>query len=100
MVNLSSKTGNSPNNIETISFTYNESNELDVAIINKMVELLDLQPRCLNCTSFYKEGALGGYTTWCCKRFGCLEYLGNPHFDMDGSKCEFYERKEKDKCQT
>ena len=28
MVRLNSKTGNSPDNIETISFTYNESNEL------------------------------------------------------------------------
>ena len=94
MVRINSKTGNSPDNIETISFTYNESNELDVEIINKMLKLLDLQPRCLNCIFFYKEGALGGYMACCCKRFGCLEYLENPHYNMDGSECEFYKRKE------
>ena len=79
-----------------ITFKYDRNNENDIKIIQDMTALLDKQPICPNCISFFEAGSFGGYMSCCCEKFGCLEDIGNPHHDMDASKCEFYKRKEDD----
>ena len=91
---MSSITGNSPDNQEKVTFSFEGKNKEDEAIIDAMFTLLKLQKRCDTCENYSVEGALGGYQASYCKKYGCLEYLGNPHFDCDGSKCESYKRKE------
>ena len=81
------------NGKKEITFTYNGDNKNDVEIIKKFEELCKEQDRCDNCKNFYHEGCFGGYQSCNCKIHGCLEVVGHPHYDMDGSKCENYERK-------
>ena len=76
-----------------IIFVYDNNNGNDVELINKLCKLcLTDQPRCENCKNFYREGCLGNYQAYSCKIYGILESLDNPHYDMDGSKCNDYGR--------
>ena len=79
-----------------IAFYYDENNENDIKIIQDIKTLLTKQSLCPNCTFFFKDDRLTGRTVCCCEKFGCLDYISNPHHDMDASKCEFYKRKEDD----
>ena len=89
--------GDSPykNEQREIIFAYDYNNSNDVELINKLCELcLTEQPRCENCKNFYREGCFGNYRACSCKIYGTLESLNNPHYDMDGSKCNDYSRRE------
>ena len=78
-----------------ISFVYDYRNNNDIELINKFYELCQIeQLRCDNCIQFYREKCLGNYQACSCKIYGILESFNNPHHDMDGSKCAYYERKE------
>lgn len=82
------------NGIRVVGFAYDSENKDDVALINRMLKLCSEQPRCENCIHFYKEGCFGNYMACCCKFYDILESLDNPHHDMDGRKCAYYEAKE------
>ena len=77
-------------NMRVVEFAYDSENKDDVALINGMLELCSEQPRCDNCINFYREGCFGNYMACSCKIHGVLESLDNPHYDMDGSKCNDY----------
>ena len=83
------------NDVGKITLAFNFSSESDMAIIRKIEHLIfEEQPRCENCINFYREGYFCGYNACMCKVHGCLEVYPNPHYDMDGSKCEDYKRKD------
>ena len=94
MVRIYSISHNSPNKKEQLILSFEDNNPEDELILNKIFKVLKKQKRCDTCINYKIEGALGGYQASYCKKYGCLEYLGNPHRDMDGSKCEYYKRKE------
>ena len=76
-----------------ITFEY-RTNKEDVGIINQINNLLsNLQDRCDNCCHYKSEGCLGNYEACSCDIYGILENVGNPHYDMDGSRCQDYKRK-------
>jgi hypothetical protein len=75
----------------TLEFEYN--NENDVALMKKIEQLLNEQPRCNNCINFYHGATFCGYSACECKIYGILEIPSNPHYDGDGSKCKDYSRK-------
>lgn len=77
-----------------ITLEFDPENENDTAIMEKLYWLCEAQQKCTNCIHFYEEGCFGGYMACACKIHGILEVLGNPHYDMDGSKCTEYMRKE------
>ena len=81
---------------DLVTFQYDRNNRNDIKIIQDMKTLLDKQPICPNCISFFETDNFIGDRICCCEKFGCLEDPGNPHHDMDASKCEFYSRKEGD----
>ncbi len=79
-------------NIREVTFEYNA--KTDEKLLRKLKHFLnDNQPTCFNCQNYYLEGCLGGYHASCCKIHGCIEVIGNPHYDCDGSKCDDYKRK-------
>lgn len=75
-----------------ITFEFEYENENDIALMEEISRLCAKQPRCKNCINFYYEGCFGGYQGCACKIHGNLEHVGNPHYDMDGSKCKDYVR--------
>jgi hypothetical protein len=75
------------------TFCYDRNNPKDIEIIKKIDALLNTQSTCFNCENFYYEGCLGGYQAASCKLYGCIEVVGHPHYDCDGSKCKDYKRK-------
>lgn len=82
------------NCVSEITLAFDCNNQSDRVIIDKIHHLiLEEQPRCENCVNFYREGYFCGYNACMCKVYGCLEVYPNPHYDMDGSKCGDYKRK-------
>lgn len=76
------------------TFSYDPDNDND----NNLLELIrqtisDNQPECFNCENYYLAGCFGGYQASMCRIHGCIEVVGNPHYDADGSKCADYKRK-------
>jgi hypothetical protein len=81
-------------NIGKMTLQFNYTNENDHRIIDKIHHLLfDEQPHCENCVNYYREGYFCGYRAMMCKVHGGLDAWDHPHHDLDGSKCDDYERK-------
>lgn len=79
-------------NIREVTFRYDT--KTDVELLKKLKDFLnDNQSTCFNCKNYYKEGCIGEYQAACCRIHGCLEVVGHPHYDCDGSKCSDYKRK-------
>ena len=94
MVYMISDCYNDKRNRREITLAYDSDNKDDNALMDKIHRLCMEQPRCQNCINFYYEGCLGGYKACWCKIHGNLEYVGNSNYNMDGSKCKDYIRKE------
>lgn len=95
MVNMicdSPSEGRKGNTHRKITFEFEYKNKNDIALIKKIMELCNEQPKCENCINFYHEGYFGGYMACSCKIHGLLESLDNPRHDMDASKCKEYTR--------
>lgn len=74
------------NNLREVTFRYDPNNKNDMAILNKISEvILTEQPLCSNCGNFFACS---------CKIHGNIEAVWNPHYDGDGSKCDDYYRRE------
>lgn len=74
-------------NIRYITIEYDSSNAEDKTLI---IEMLNKQPKCVNCNNYRIEGAFCGYNAHYCNVDGhLLEWA-----DDDGSKCKNYKRKE------
>lgn len=83
------------NNLREVTFRYDPNNKNDMAILNKISEvILTEQPLCSNCGNFFYEGYFCGYNACSCKIHGNIEAVWNPHYDGDGSKCDDYYRRE------
>lgn len=65
----------------------------DKEIMKQIHNILMSQPLCTNCINYQYIGNFCGYEAHDCKIHGDIEYFGHPHHDLDGSKCEDYERK-------
>lgn len=77
-----------------VTFAYNTNNEQDMKYIQEINNILNRQNLCNNCVNYYMDGYFCGYSPASCKVYGCLEIPSNPHYDGDGSKCEYYKRLE------
>lgn len=76
-----------------ITFKYDAANENDQYILKLIKQVIsDNQPTCFNCKNYYLEPCFGYYQASCCRIHGCIEQVGNPHYDCDGSKCNEYKR--------
>lgn len=77
-----------------ITFSYDPNNDNDKELLRLIHQTIsDNQPECFNCENYYLDGYFCGYRASMCRIHGCLEVVGNPHYDGDGSKCEDYQRK-------
>lgn len=77
-----------------VVFRYDPSNDNDLRVKEKIENIIsDEQSWCYNCKHFYYESSFGGYMACSCKIYGCLEVVGNPHYDCDGGKCDDYCRR-------
>ena len=82
------------NDVGEILLRFDYTNENDTAIVKMIHQLLfNEQPRCENCVNYYREGTFCGYNAVMCKVHGGLDAWDHPHHDLDGSKCEEYERR-------
>ena len=79
-------------NLRKITIEYDLTK--DGYYINKLEQLLNSYPRCDNCENFYIDGEYSSFRACCCKIHGCLEYIYNPHFNLDGAECPDYKRDE------
>ena len=80
------------NNSCTLTIKGENYQELKNAI-NKIHDYIstNISPTCeKTCANYYLEGCLGGYRCASCKIHGNLEFYGNPHHDMDTTKCSEY----------
>ena len=74
-------------------FSYDPDNKNDLKILQLIYDVIhNNQAECFNCKNHYTERSFGGYEASCCKIYGCLEIVGNPHYDADGSRCKDYEK--------
>lgn len=93
MVKLICDTFTEDENIRVSSFEYDSSNENDKMIMKLIDKLISAnQPTCFNCQNYYRDGCFGGYMASACRVHGDIEYVGNPHYEHDGSKCPDYVR--------
>lgn len=77
--------------IREVTLSYEVNNAHDQMILYGIIRLLNLQPRCCNCTNYKDDGVFCGYRSHSCKIHGNLEAFDHPHHDGDGSKCPNYE---------
>ena len=94
MVELYSISHNSHDKQEKLILNFEDNNPEDEIILNEIFNILKKQKRCDTCIIYKLESAIGGYQAAYCKKHGCLEYILNPYFGNDGSKCKDYERKD------
>lgn len=80
--------------LREITFSYDPYSNNDKRILSLIRQTIsDNQPECFNCKNYYLDGYVCGYRASMCRIHGCIEVVGNPHYDADGSKCIDYERK-------
>lgn len=79
----------------TITITFSTDKESDVLLISEIKKLIKSQPNCSMCTHYERLGSLGDYMCSNCEIHGNLEWFANPHNDMDATKCDDFEKKEK-----
>lgn len=94
MVSFISRTYDLHDPVRTCEYEYDSSNPNDVKIAKTIEELINSQPTCENCIYSYRDGGYGSWSALACKIHGCLEWIHHEHFDLDGSKCPAYKRKE------
>ena len=82
-------------NARVSEYEYDTTNQNDMKIMSAIEELIDSsQPTCSNCIHCYRDGGFSSWSALTCKIHGCLEWIHHEHYDLDGSKCPDYKRKE------
>lgn len=74
------------NNTRYVTYTFNKKNKNDMYIKKIIDFLINIQPRCENCTYCFIDGE-----EYCdCKIFGFLDDNKSKNPNHDGSICSFY----------
>lgn len=82
--------GLAEDDLRQITIEYNM--KTDGKYIDELEKILDSYPTCERCINFYIDGEYSSFRAICCKLHGCLDEIDNPHFDLDGLKCDDFKR--------